>query len=165
MNHGHPQRKDLWKFDLFMWLTNQTINVCFTLSGRCLTWVTDNFIVDPYFTLQNLNLTDYKLIYDGAFTWRLNQSKQINLHVILLEEIMVLLQVQDDSKLVLKCQSQVATSGGASKDEGKFGHSPIILLHSTIVRPVATGMYLLCFYTVLTYYTYSATMWTCSYMS
>ena len=89
-----------------------------------------------------MNLTDYKLVYDGTFTWRLsmNKPRPIDLHVILLEEMLVLLQVQDDGKLVLKCQSQIATQGGAAKDDGKFGHSPIITLNSMLVRPVATGM-------------------------
>lgn len=88
-----------------------------------------------------MNLQDYKLIYEGALTWRLsmNKTKQIELHVILLEEMLVLLQVQDDGKLVLKCQSQIATQSTAMKDDGKFGHSPIITLNSMLVRQVATG--------------------------
>lgn len=58
--------------------------------------------------------------------------------MILLEEMLVLLQVQDDNKLVLKCQSQLATSG-KEKEDSKFGHSPIITLNSMLVRQVATG--------------------------
>ncbi|XP_067940258.1 rho guanine nucleotide exchange factor 11-like isoform X4 [Watersipora subatra] len=86
---------------------------------------------------KNLNLQDYKLVYDGALTWRMstNRSKQIDLHVILLEEMLVLLQVQDDGRLVLKCQSPIATQ---SRDDSKFGHSPIITLNSMLVRQVAT---------------------------
>lgn len=81
---------------------------------------------------------DYKLVYEGTLTWRLSTSakKSIDLHVILLEEMLVLLQVQDDGKLVLKCQSQIASS---VKDDSNFGHSPIITLNSMLVRQVATG--------------------------
>ena len=77
-------------------------------------------------------------MYEGALTWRLstNRTKQIDLHVILLEEMLVLLQVQDDGKLVLKCQSQISTQ---ARDDSKFGHSPIITLTSMLVRQVATG--------------------------
>lgn len=77
-------------------------------------------------------------MYEGPLTWRLSTSakKLIDLHVILLEEMLVLLQVQDDNKLVLKCQSQLATGG---KEDSKFGHSPIITLNSMLVRQVATG--------------------------
>lgn len=87
-----------------------------------------------------MNLQDYKLIYEGALTWRLstNKAKQIDLHVVLLEDVLVLLQVQDDGKLVLKCQSQIATQS-TMKDDGKFGHSPIITLDSMLVRQVAAG--------------------------
>lgn len=76
-------------------------------------------------------------MYEGELTWRLSTSakRQIDLHVVLLEEMLVLLQ-KDDNKLVLKCQSQLASSG---KDDTNPGFSPIITLNSMLVRQVATG--------------------------
>jgi len=68
-------------------------------------------------------------------TWRLGK-KSIDLHIILFEEILVLLQVQDDGRLLLKCQSQLVTAG----NNEKFTHSPIITLDSMIVRLVAAGV-------------------------
>ena len=41
-------------------------------------------------------MTRHKMLYDGALTWRISRSKQIDLHVLLLEDILVLLQKQDD---------------------------------------------------------------------
>lgn len=45
---------------------------------------------------QNLDLTRHKMLYEGALTWRISRAKQIELHVVLLEDILVLLQKQDD---------------------------------------------------------------------
>ena len=73
------------------------------------------------------------MIFDGPLTWRMNRAKQIELHVILLDEILLLLQKQDD-KLVLRCQSATVVA------DQKFTHSPIIPLINLLTRNVATGM-------------------------
>ena len=74
------------------------------------------------------------MIYDGLLTWRI-RNKQIEVHVVLLEDILVLLQKQDE-RLVLRCQSTTVTPG---RDDTKFTHSPIIKLSNLLTRNVATG--------------------------
>lgn len=73
------------------------------------------------------------LIHEGHLRWRINREKQIDLHVVLLEDFLVLLQKQDE-KLVLKCHSMVV-----GRDDTKFTHSPIIKLTNLLTRNVATG--------------------------
>lgn len=77
------------------------------------------------------------MIYDGVLTWRINRSKHIDHHVILFDDILVLLQKQDD-RLVLRCQSGNREPG---KDDSKLTHthSPIIKLNNVLTRNVAVG--------------------------
>ena len=82
---------------------------------------------------QNFELTKHRLIYEGALTWRTKGQKNVDLHVVLLEEYILLLQKQDD-KYVLKFHSI-----NYSKEESKCTHSPIIKIATVLVRPVATG--------------------------
>lgn len=58
----------------------------------------------------------------------------LDLHVLLLEDLLVLLQRQDE-KLVLKCHSKMAL--GSSDTKQTF--SPILKLNSVLIRSVATG--------------------------
>src|SRR5688572_17486224 len=76
------------------------------------------------------------MIYDGEMTWRISRNKQIDLHVVLLEDLLVLLQRQDD-RLVMRCQSTNVVTG---KEDLKLTHSPIIKLSSVLTRNVATGI-------------------------
>lgn len=76
---------------------------------------------------RNLDLTKYKMIYEGPLTWRMNRQKVIDLHVLLLENMLILLQKQDD-KYILKFH----------KEETKVTHSPIIKLGNLLIRNVAT---------------------------
>jgi len=87
--------------------------------------------------VQKLDVTKHKLLYEGELTWRISRAKQIDLHVVLLEHILVLLQRQDD-RLVLRCQSMTV---GAGKENTKFNHSPIIKLNNLLTRSVATGLH------------------------
>jgi hypothetical protein len=84
---------------------------------------------------QNFELTKHRLIYEGALTWRTKGQKNVDLHVVLLEEYILLLQKQDD-KYVLKFHSINYLN---SKEESKCTHSPIIKIATVLVRPVATG--------------------------
>ncbi|XP_071449532.1 rho guanine nucleotide exchange factor 11 isoform X2 [Hetaerina americana] len=96
---------------------------------------------------KNLDLTKYRLIYEGSLSWRAgSRSKMIDLHVVLLEEVVILLQKQDD-KFVLRFHSVGSGavggaggggSGSSSRDDSKLTHSPIIKLATVLVRPVAT---------------------------
>ena len=52
---------------------------------------------------QNLDLRDHRLIYDGQLTMKLGETKRfktIDLHVLLLEDCIMLLQRQDDKYLL-----------------------------------------------------------------
>ncbi|CAG9534137.1 unnamed protein product [Cercopithifilaria johnstoni] len=53
----------------------------------------------------SFNLTNYKLIHDGPLTWRCSRNKMVELHVVLLENVLILLtKTGDGSKLLLKVQ-------------------------------------------------------------
>ncbi|XP_042870461.1 rho guanine nucleotide exchange factor 1-like isoform X2 [Penaeus japonicus] len=84
----------------------------------------------------NLDLTKHKLIYEGPLTWRIAKGqKNIDLHVLLLDEFIVLLQKADD-KYILKNHSINKSLG---KDDNKLTHSPIIKYGpSMLFRAVAT---------------------------
>ncbi|XP_064107436.1 uncharacterized protein LOC135216228 isoform X5 [Macrobrachium nipponense] len=84
----------------------------------------------------NLDLTKHRLIYEGPLTWRIAKGqKNIDLHVLLLDEFIVLLQKADD-KYILKNHSINKSLG---KDDNKLTHSPIIKYGpSFLFRAVAT---------------------------
>ncbi|KAI5741903.1 hypothetical protein M8J77_000951 [Diaphorina citri] len=88
----------------------------------------DNPLVNEY---RNLDLTRHKLIYEGNLQLRIATTRQklIELYVLLLEDIIVLLQKQDDSKYVLKFYNMNSTTG-----ERTPSLSPIIKLSHGIVR-------------------------------
>ena len=86
-------------------------------------------------SLQKLDLTKYRMLHEGPLTWRISRTKQVELHVVLLEHILVLLQRQDE-KFVLRCQSMIVVAG---KEDTKFTHSPVIKLNNLLARNVATG--------------------------
>lgn len=78
-------------------------------------------------------------MYDGTLTWRLNRERLINLHVVLLEGILLLLQKQDE-KLVLRCHSTLVVAG---KEDTKFTHSPVIKLSNVLIKLNASGKLIL----------------------
>nr|DBA14062.1 TPA: hypothetical protein GDO54_005079 [Pyxicephalus adspersus] len=82
---------------------------------------------------KNLDLTTRRMIHEGSLTWRITKDKTIDLHVLLLEDLLVLLQKQDE-KLVLKCHSKTTVVSSDTKQT----FSPVIKLNSVLVRPVAT---------------------------
>ncbi|KAK3611367.1 hypothetical protein CHS0354_025897 [Potamilus streckersoni] len=83
--------------------------------------------------LKSFDIRDQTLVYDGSLTWRINNRKQIELHVVLMEKAMVLLQKQED-RLVLKCQNTQLVQG---KDDAKR-HSPLLWLNNVLARNDAT---------------------------
>jgi hypothetical protein len=83
---------------------------------------------------KKLDLREHRMLHEGALTWRISRAKQIDLHVVLLDDILLLLQRQDE-KLVLRCQSTTVVAG---KEDTKFTHSPIIKLTNLLTRNVAT---------------------------
>lgn len=83
---------------------------------------------------KTLDLTKHLLLYEGILTWRLNKQKSIDVHVILLEDILVLLQKQEE-KYFLRFHNTNILSG---REDTKVAHSPILKLHHLFTRDVAT---------------------------
>ncbi|XP_056399744.1 rho guanine nucleotide exchange factor 1 isoform X2 [Hyla sarda] len=82
---------------------------------------------------KNIDITKKNLIYEGALTWRVSKDKSVDVHVLLLDDILMLLQKQDE-RLVLKWQSRTITPA----PDGKLMLSPIIKLNTSMAREVAT---------------------------
>ncbi|XP_066992612.2 rho guanine nucleotide exchange factor 12 isoform X3 [Anabrus simplex] len=79
---------------------------------------------------KNLDLTKHRLIYEGALTWRIgNRQKLIDLHVLLLDDVIILLQKQDD-KYCLKFYNTNAGDRSPTL-------SPVIKVSTVLVRPNA----------------------------
>uniref|UniRef100_A0A914VE02 PH domain-containing protein n=1 Tax=Plectus sambesii TaxID=2011161 RepID=A0A914VE02_9BILA len=52
-----------------------------------------------------MDLRKFRLVHDGSLTWRFNKGKMVELHVVLLENLLVLLTKSSDGhKLILRCQ-------------------------------------------------------------
>ena len=90
--------------------------------------------------MQNLDLTKHRLIYEGSLNWRIgNRQKLIDLHVLLLEDVIILLQKQDE-KYILKFYNTNTTGGGSSGNSDRSPTlSPIIKVSTVLVRPNAVG--------------------------
>ncbi|NXN34777.1 ARHGB factor, partial [Rhinoptilus africanus] len=91
---------------------------------------------------KSLDLTSRCMIHEGPLTWRISKDKTVDLHVLLLEDLLVLLQKQDE-KLVLKCHSKTAL--GSSDNKQTF--SPVLKLNSVLIRSVATdkrALFIIC---------------------
>ncbi|KAJ8316065.1 hypothetical protein KUTeg_006079 [Tegillarca granosa] len=73
---------------------------------------------------KHLDLTKHKLIYEGILMWNINVRKSIDVHVVLLEDMLVLLQKQDD-KILLKKQSTTLVAGKG----GSFEFIPVLKLN------------------------------------
>ncbi|XP_068600522.1 rho guanine nucleotide exchange factor 12-like [Brachionichthys hirsutus] len=82
--------------------------------------------------MKNLDLTKRKMVHEGPLLWKVNKDK-IELHGVLLEDILVLLQRQDE-RLVLRFHGKNV----ASAADPKHIFSPVIKLNTVLVRPVAT---------------------------
>ncbi|XP_030068886.1 rho guanine nucleotide exchange factor 1 isoform X2 [Microcaecilia unicolor] len=82
---------------------------------------------------KNLDITAKNMVHEGQLIWRVSRDKSVDVHVLLLDDILVLLQRQDD-KMVLKCHSRTMTP----TPDGKQMWSPIIRLNSVMTREVAT---------------------------
>ncbi|XP_071842213.1 rho guanine nucleotide exchange factor 11-like isoform X4 [Apostichopus japonicus] len=85
----------------------------------------------------------HKLLYDSPLIWKLSRSKSLEMHAMLLEEYVVLLQKQDE-KFILKFHSTSSAvgplQGETSVNNNKRNtHSPIITLSTTLCRQVATS--------------------------
>ncbi|KAM3829391.1 rho guanine nucleotide exchange factor 1 isoform 4-T4 [Vipera latastei] len=91
---------------------------------------------DPLLSeFRNTDITKRNLVYEGPLTWRVTKDKSVDVHVLLLDDILVLLQKQEE-RLVLKCHSRTITPA----PDGKQMLSPIIKLNSAMTREVATDI-------------------------
>lgn len=70
----------------------------------------------------------------GQCTPSQHRAPSPDLHVLLLEDLLVLLQKQDE-KLLLKCHSKTAVGSADSKQT----FSPVLKLNAVLIRSVATG--------------------------
>ncbi|XP_077645464.1 rho guanine nucleotide exchange factor 11-like [Lonchura striata] len=89
---------------------------------------------------RNLDLTSHRMIHEGPLAWRVGKDKSVELHVLLLEELLVLLQRQDE-RWLLRCHSR-----GLAADT-KQSFSPVLKLSSLLVRSVATdkrALFIIC---------------------
>lgn len=91
----------------------------------------DHPIVESF---KNLDVTKHKLLHEGPLTWRLNKQKNVEMHVVLLEELLILFQKQDE-KYILKFHNTNLTS---VREDTKIMYSPILRVHNLLIRNNAT---------------------------
>ncbi|XP_054903629.1 rho guanine nucleotide exchange factor 1b isoform X2 [Poeciliopsis prolifica] len=89
--------------------------------------------VELYTEYKSIDLTQRKMVFEGPLVWRVTKEKAIDVHCLLLDDMLVLAQKQED-KMLLKCQSK----SNMTAQEGKQMLSPIIKLDSVFLREVAT---------------------------
>ncbi|XP_068030845.1 rho guanine nucleotide exchange factor 11 [Anomalospiza imberbis] len=92
---------------------------------------------------RNLDLTSHRMIHEGPLAWRVGKDKSVELHVLLLEELLVLLQRQDE-RWLLRCHSR---GGLGTAPDTKQSFSPVLKLSSLLVRSVATdkrALFIIC---------------------
>eukprot|EP00092_Neocalanus_flemingeri_P029208 GFUD01031705.1.p1 GENE.GFUD01031705.1~~GFUD01031705.1.p1 ORF type:complete len:1324 (-),score=443.62 GFUD01031705.1:1464-5210(-) len=92
---------------------------------------------------RNVDLTRFKLHYDGVLTLNLGgenkRTKNIELHVLLLDDCVMFLQRQDEKYLLKFHTGANSIVPGGTRDEVKKIHSPVIKFNTMLVRPVATN--------------------------
>ncbi|VFV18355.1 rho guanine nucleotide exchange [Lynx pardinus] len=82
---------------------------------------------------KNLDITRRKLVHEGPLTWRVTKDKAVEVHVLLLDDLLLLLQRQDE-RLLLKSHSRTLTP----TPDGKTMLRPVLRLTSAMTREVAT---------------------------
>uniref|UniRef100_A0A8C2SGV3 DH domain-containing protein n=1 Tax=Capra hircus TaxID=9925 RepID=A0A8C2SGV3_CAPHI len=82
---------------------------------------------------KSLDITRKRLIYEGPLTWRVTKDKAVEVHVLLLNDLLLLLQRQDE-RLLLKSHSRTLTP----TPDGKTMLRPVLRLTSAMTREVAT---------------------------
>ncbi|XP_063042451.1 rho guanine nucleotide exchange factor 11 isoform X2 [Engraulis encrasicolus] len=87
---------------------------------------------------KNLDLTTKRMIHEGPLTWKVSKDKALEVHALLLCDLLVLLQKGPDDKLVLRCPSRWQGGGGGGSGDAKTPFCPIVRLDSLLVRSVAT---------------------------
>ncbi|KAM9047778.1 rho guanine nucleotide exchange factor 1 isoform 4-T4 [Megaptera novaeangliae] len=89
---------------------------------------------DPMLSeFKNLDITKKRLVHEGPLTWRVTRDKAVEVHVLLLDDLLLLLQRQDE-RLLLKSHSRTLTP----TPDGKTMLRPVLRLTSAMTREVAT---------------------------
>ncbi|XP_057348734.1 rho guanine nucleotide exchange factor 1 isoform X5 [Manis pentadactyla] len=89
---------------------------------------------DPMLSeFKSLDITKRKLVHEGPLTWRVTKDKSVEVHVLLLDDLLLLLQRQDE-RLLLKSHSRTLTP----TPDGKTMLRPVLRLTSAMTREVAT---------------------------
>lgn len=83
-----------------------------------------------------LNLTDHKLVHEGALTWRITKQKCVDVLLVLTDKILVILVRDSNDRFTLKYHTNPAAKTNISNN--KTQHSPLVLLHDLFTRDVAT---------------------------
>jgi hypothetical protein len=93
------------------------------------------------------------MLHDGSLVWKINNQRQIDVHVVLLEDLVVILQ-REGGRYLLRAESSSLTSGRSehrddkdplkytSKDDvnyQKYLRSPIVNLKGLMTRTNAAG--------------------------
>nr|XP_028565021.1 rho guanine nucleotide exchange factor 11-like isoform X3 [Podarcis muralis] len=105
----------------------ETYQMC--LDTTSLQWTTNTLAAE----FKNIDLRSHCLIHEGPLRWRLRKDKTVDLHVLLLENLLLLLQRKDE-RLVLKChRKRVWGSSGTWQTI-----SPVLKLNAVLIRTVAT---------------------------
>jgi len=112
------------KIFAFSPLTLKNCTIVLQLIDLCVFW-------------QNLDISKHRLVHEGLLSWRQNKNQKLmDLHVVLLEDLIMLL-VKQDEKFVLKF---FPVNTGTSTDKPLM-YSPIIRTSTVLLRPVATGQF------------------------
>ncbi|XP_035377029.1 rho guanine nucleotide exchange factor 11-like [Electrophorus electricus] len=87
---------------------------------------------------KNLDLTTKKLIHEGPLTWKVNKDKAIDIHALLLSDMLVLLQRGSGDRLILRCPARSLGGVWGRNTDLKTPFCPVVRLDSSLVRSVAT---------------------------
>nr|XP_046236179.1 rho guanine nucleotide exchange factor 11 isoform X1 [Scatophagus argus] len=95
--------------------------------------------IDAAPQFKSLDFSTKRLIHEGPLTWRISKDKQIEIQALLLSDCLVLLHRGPDDRLQLRYPSRWLSGGGGGTGDSKTSFSPLVMLDSVLVRPVATS--------------------------
>ncbi|KAK1784044.1 hypothetical protein P4O66_021747 [Electrophorus voltai] len=87
---------------------------------------------------KNLDLTTKKMIHEGPLTWKVSKDKAIDIHALLLSDLLVLLQRGPGDRLILRCPARSLGGVWGGNTHLKTTFCPVVRLDSSLVRSVAT---------------------------
>ncbi|KAK1784280.1 hypothetical protein P4O66_003703 [Electrophorus voltai] len=90
---------------------------------------------------KNLDLTTKKMIHEGPLIRKVSKDKAIDIHALLLSDLLVLLQRSPNDRLILRCPARSLGGVGGGNTDLKTPFCPVVCLDSSLVRSVATDSY------------------------